>query len=72
MNELFAVGMNFREWCALDVEDERKINYTILRNGKVEYFTSDEIVSPSILEFVRTATIQFIKLFHNEWFVILR
>ena len=64
--------MNFQEWCALDIEDERKINYELLKDRRVEHFTSDDEVSPSIMHFVRNATIQFLKLLHNEWFVILR
>ena len=54
--------MNFQEWCALDIEDERKINYELLKDGRVEHFTSDDEVSPSIMHFVRNATIQFLKL----------
>lgn len=64
--------MNFREWAAQDVEDTRRINYELLRDGKVEHFTSDDEVAPSVMHFVRNAEIQFLKLFHNEWYVILR
>ena len=62
----------FADWCREDMEDTRKINYELLRNGKVEYLTSDDYVTPEIMCFVRDAEIQFLKLFNNEWYVILR
>ena len=63
---------NFQKWCAKDTDDTRKINYELLRNGKVEHLTSDDVVTPEIMQFVRNAEIQFLKLFNNEWYVILR
>ena len=42
------IGMNFKEWCALDAEDIRKINYTLkgIMEGRqqVLYFTSEDMV----------------------------
>lgn len=64
--------MLFIEWCAQDVEDERKINYEVLRNGKVEHFTSEDEVPFGTLYFLKSAELLFVKLFHNEWFVIVR
>ena len=64
--------MNFQEWCQLDMQDTRKINYELLRDGKVEHLTSDDEVDYLTMCFVRGASIEFLKLFHNEWFVILR
>lgn len=64
--------MNFKQWCALDVEDDRKINYEILKDGKVLHLTSEDYVSHSMMRFIQESTIQFLKLFNNQWYVILR
>lgn len=66
-------GMNFREWCKLDENDERKINYTLWDiKGKCHVFTSDDIVSWEMLAKVRNSVIEDLKLLYNEWFVELR
>lgn len=41
------IGMNFKEWCNLDVEDERKIIYEETPFGS---FSSDEEIKGSIIE----------------------
>lgn len=66
-------GMNFREWCKLDVDDERKIHYVFWNNkGKRHIFTSDDIVSWEMLEKIRNSVIEDIMILHNEWFVEIR
>lgn len=66
------IGMNYKKWCALDEEDTRTIHYELMIDGRIKHCTSNDFVSPSIMQFIRSATIVFIKLFHNEWFVVLR
>ena len=44
-------GMNFREWCALDENDERKIHYSLWSDKNatsVEKFTSEDNVNWSM------------------------
>lgn len=66
-------GMNFREWCKLDENDERKINYTLWDiKGKCHVFTSDDTVSWEMLEKIRSSIIENIMLLNNEWFAEIR
>ena len=68
-------GMNFQEWCLLDEEDERKINYILIyvEDSKpvIKNFTSENEVSRTMLQTVRNATIHDLRLINNEWHVIL-
>lgn len=73
--------MRFGTWCKKDPEDTRKIVYTfhMKENDGTKhdrYFTSEDIVSWSMLSRIRQAWIKEIKLVNNEferdtWFVEL-
>lgn len=69
------IGMNFRDWCALDRSDTRKIVYTI--NGfwddtaHEEHFTSEDLVSFSMIGKIQEAHITRVELVNNEWVVAL-
>ena len=66
-------GMNFREWCKLDINDERKIHYVFWDNkGKCHVFTSDDIVSWEMLEKIRNSIIEDVMLLFNEWYIEIR
>lgn len=60
--------MKFIEWCKKDINDERKINYTLNSNIK---FTSDDEVDFTILSALRRAELLSATLIENEWFVNL-
>ena len=68
-------GMNFLEWCKLDQNDERKINYnyTGVFEGRkeIKQFSSEEKVDLPMILRLREATIKDIALVNKEWFVIL-
>lgn len=64
--------MRFVTWCKKDVNDERKIHYTLRTyDGKVLKFTSEEEQPRSMLNRVRNSWIDKIELVNNEWFVTL-
>ena len=64
--------MRFVTWCKKDVDDERKINYTLkTHDGKILKFTSEEVQPRSMLNIVRNSWIDKIELVNNEWFVAL-
>lgn len=71
--------MRFGTWCRKDEDDEHKINYTFTdSDGEVLYFTSEDIVSWSMLSRIRNAWIISIELIKNEfnnpegeWYAIL-
>ena len=67
------IGMNFGEWCQLDINDDRKINYTLKgfwdRKEQEVHFTSDDEVEGIFLHRLQNSTIENIKLVNNEWFV---
>lgn len=60
---------SFQEWCEQDVEDERKIWYTMreAEAGSVTKFTSDDLMEGVWLHRLQRATINSIKLVDNEW-----
>lgn len=70
------VGMNFKKWCQLDPDDERKINYTLTGYWAwvyhEEHFTSDDYCDPMTMFRVQNSTITEIRLENDEWFVTLR
>lgn len=66
------IGMNFHDWCKLDPDDERKINYTLHHYEGTVRFDSTEVVSGLTRNRVIDSTIEDIKLINNEWFVVLR
>ena len=64
--------MKFVTWCKKDVDDERKINYTLKTHDcKILKFTSEEEQPHSMLNRVRNSWIDKIELVNNEWFVTL-
>ena len=64
--------MKFVTWCKKDVNDERKINYTLKTyDDKVLNFTSEEEQQRSMLIRLQNAWIDKIKLVNNEWFANL-
>ena len=64
--------MRFVTWCKKDVDDKRKINYTLkTQDGKILKFTSEEEQPRSMLNRVRNSWIDKIELVNNEWFVTL-
>ena len=64
--------MRFVTWCKKDIEDERKINYTLKTyDGKVLTFTSEEEQPLSMLSRLQDAWIESIALIDNEWFATL-
>ena len=64
--------MRFVTWCKKDVNDERKINYTLKTyDYKVLNFTSEEEQQRSMLIRLQNAWIDKIKLVNNEWFANL-
>ena len=64
--------MRFVTWCKKDVNDERKINYTLKTyDDKVLNFTSEEEQPRSMLIRLQNALIDKIKLVNNEWFANL-
>ena len=64
--------MRFVTWCKKDVNDERKINYTLKTyDYKVLNFTSEEEKPRSMLIRLQNAWIDKIKLVNNEWFANL-
>ena len=68
-------GMNFRDWCALDVNDERKINYEITYikglEEKTEKFTSEDGVDELMMIRIQNSFIDDLKLADDEWYVKL-
>ena len=64
--------MRFVTWCKKDVNDERKIHYTLRTyDDNVLKFTSEEEQPRSMLNRVRNSWIDKIELVNNEWFVTL-
>lgn len=64
--------MSFLTWCKKDVEDERKINYTLKTyENQVLKFTSEDEQPYSMLVRLRNAWIDKIELINNEWFASL-
>lgn len=68
-------GKRFSLWCRSDINDDRKINYTLneqtLTCVETQQFTSDDYVSLSLLTKVRHSTISDLQLIDNEWHVVL-
>ena len=68
-------GMNFKEWCKLDVTDTRKINYKLIGVWEgLEHealFTSDDEVDGIMMFRVCNSYIEKIMLHNNEWYLTL-
>lgn len=64
--------MRFVTWCKKDLNDERKINYTLKTyDGKTLKFTSDDDQPYSMLVRLQDAWIEKIDLIDNEWYATL-
>ena len=61
------IGMNFKEWCSLDENDDRKINYKLNRSDIdcCEYFTSEEYMDFDYLYILQHSTIVDIFIKNN-------
>lgn len=68
-------GKRYTYWCRADINDQRKIHYTLNwyspTGPKVERFTSEEGVHPSVMALIRQSVIKDLKLIDNEWHVEL-
>lgn len=68
-------GMKFKEWCMLDADDERKINYTLKgfcnEEKHVEHFTSEDDVDSMLMFRIQNSLIESVNLSNNEWHVVL-
>lgn len=68
-------GMNFRDWCALDVEDDRKINYMLrgVWDGieHEDHFTSEDTFESIMLFRLQNSIIEKIECLNNEWYITL-
>lgn len=69
-------GKSFRYWCRADINDNRKINYTINHRSighglRVYCFTSDDLVDGEKMYWCRTGIINDLRLENNEWFVVI-
>ena len=64
--------MRFGTWCKKDVNDERKINYTLKTyEGEILEFTSDDDQPLSMLSRLHDSWVEKIVLVDNEWFATL-
>lgn len=66
------IGMNFRDWCALDEYDTRNLYIKLKTKNKEYYFKSEEEIEWAEMEMLRQSTIQKIDLIDDEWYIILR
>ena len=68
-------GKTFREWCALNPSDDRRIHYNLrgIWEGKQQHatFTSDDSVDALMFYRIQNATIDTLTLIDNEWHVSL-
>ena len=71
--------MNYREWCRIDENDERKINYTLHIGSRgfnkippeTQRFTSEDSVDYITLLRVQSSYIKSIELIDDEWHIEL-
>ena len=68
------IGMNFKEWCALDEDDERTLHIKMYNGNKnpirlIKEFTSYDKVSESEMYDIQRSTILDIELKNNEWYI---
>ena len=66
------IGMNFHDWCKLEPDDKRKINYTLKdKHGTEIKFDSTVVVKRIIITRLLESSIEDINLIDNEWHVVL-
>lgn len=63
--------MRFITWAKKDTEDTRRIDYTLKEGNIVRHYTSEDYVSPEIMNKIRYAWIESIKLIDDVWNVTL-
>lgn len=68
------IGMNFKEWCALDENDERILHIKMYDGNKnpirlIKKFTSYDEVSELQMYEIQRSTILDIELKGNEWYI---
>ena len=68
------IGMNFKEWCALDENDERTLHIKMYDGNKnpirlIKKFTSYDEVSELQMYEIQRSTILDIELKGNEWYI---
>jgi len=61
----------FVTWAKRDPDDERMIYYTFKSADGVQNFTSNDCVSFSMMERIRQAWVEKIKLIDNAWHVVI-
>ena len=68
-------GWNFKRWCNLDPDDERKINCHLIGvwEGKEqeEYITSGDSIDGLMMYRIQKSTIEKIELNNDEWYAEL-
>ena len=68
-------GMNFREWCALDPDDDRKISYHLKgfwdRKEQEAHFSSDDTIDYMMLLRIRSSIIEKVELIDDVWYATL-
>lgn len=67
------IGMNFKEWCALDEEDTRTLHIELESEKSKEHFSfiSNCGVTPLEMIMIQKSVIKNIELIDNEWYVEL-
>lgn len=68
------IGMNFKEWCALDENDEKTLHIKLYDGNKnpiklVGNFTSYDLISEAQMNTIQNSTILDIELRNNEWYI---
>ena len=65
--------MRFITWCKKDINDVRPINYTFKSaDGKIHHFTSENTVTPHMMNRVRYSWVESIELTpENTWNVVI-
>ena len=62
----------FVTWAKKDPDDETPIDYTFRGNDGVHYFNSDcDYCTPSMMERIRNAWVESIKLVNGRWKVVI-
>ena len=65
--------MKFIDWCKLDPNDSRKIDYKFYTlNHNIMHFTSEDIVSYDMIKRIRNANIAYAEIRKNVWHIILK
>jgi len=68
--------ISFQNWCKKDIDDTRRINYTVNYENKIYKFTSDKTFEEAGLPFgmwwlAEHAMVDSVELRNNEWYIVL-